>query len=144
MAEAVMIGREALNRKLRLLPDAFKAVATEILSKAADAIVASMKNLVPVDQGDLRASIGWTFGDAPKDATAFAKSRPIKAAGNMTITIFAGNDTAFYARFVEFGVLKIGVSAQPFFYPAWRIHKKRLRSALTRGLNKEARRIAAS
>jgi HK97 gp10 family phage protein len=143
MADSILIGRAALNRKLALLPGAFKTVATDILSKAADDIVATMKNFVPVDQGDLRDSIGWTFGDTPKGATAFAKTRPIKSAGGMRITIYAGNDKAFYARFVEFGVLKIGVSAQPFFYPAWRIHKKRLRSRLTRGFNAEAKRIAA-
>jgi HK97 gp10 family phage protein len=144
MADGLVVGKMALNRKLGLLSDAFKAAATEALSKSADDIVASMKRLVPVDQGDLRDSIAWTFGEAPKGATTFFNSRPIRSANNLRITIYAGNDKAFYARWVEFGTLphvnggsrsgsqNPGTNARPFFYP------------LTRTLNKEAKRIAAT
>ncbi len=152
--EVKFIGKDKLNRKLKILPDAFMAVAEKSLGEAADAIVKSMKAVVPVDQGELRDSIGWTFGEPPKGSATFYKTKAPKGL-NLRLTIFAGNDEAFYARWREFGVLPFinggifkgtknpGSAAQPFFYPAWRANKKKVKSRMTRSFNKEAKRIAA-
>lgn len=42
--------------------------------------------------------------------------------GAMALTIFAGGGDAFYARFHEFGTVKM--PANPFFYPVWRKKKR--------------------
>ena len=55
----------------------------------------------------------------------------------MTITIYAGDDKAFYARFVEFGTVKM--KAIPFFFPAYRTNKKRAKSRVRRAHTKAAK-----
>lgn len=151
---AVFTGKEKLARKMAMLPEAFREIVTREMGKAADDVVAMMKRLAPVDRGDLRESIGWTFGDPPKGSIVVFKSRPVRGL-NMKLTIFAGNDKAFYARWVEFGTLAHpqggkfkgaehpGTAAHPFFYPAYRFHKKKIKGRVSRALNTEAKRIAA-
>lgn len=147
-------GKEKLARKFAMLPDAFERVVSAEMGAVADQIVGMMKRLVPVDQGDLRDSIGWTFGEPPKGSIVVFKSRPVRGL-NMRLSIFAGNDKAFYARWVEFGTQghlqggqfkgtqHPGTAAHPFFYPAYRFHKKKIKGKVSRALNKEAKRIAA-
>jgi hypothetical protein len=76
-------------------------------------------------------------------------------AGNLIITIYAGSDEAFHARWVEFGTAPHlnggrfagsshpGTAAQPFFYPSYRATRKRAKGRVTRAVNKAAKRIAA-
>jgi HK97 gp10 family phage protein len=165
MADVYFANREKLKKKMELLPDAFKATAIEALTKSANDMVGMMKRLAPFEDGDLLESIGWTFGDPPKGSIVVFKTKPVKAAGNIRLTVFAGNDKAFYARWVEFGTaphavgkgsdvsvknkrkqfgaIHPGSRAQPFFYPSIRANVKKLKSRLSRSLNKEAKRIAA-
>ncbi len=151
---AVFTGKDKLNKKMEMLPDAFRAIVEKEMGGAASDVVAMMKRLVPVDQGDLRDSIGWTFGEPPQGSIAVFKSRPVRGL-NMRLTIYAGNDKAFYARWIEFGTQAHiqggqfkgtehpGTAAHPFFYPAYRFHQKKIKGRVSRALNSEAKRIAA-
>jgi HK97 gp10 family phage protein len=63
----------------------------------------------------------------------------------MAITIYAGtrdkslgSADAFYARFQEFGTVKM--TANPFFYPAWRANRKRVKGAITRAVKRAVRK----
>jgi HK97 gp10 family phage protein len=140
-------GVEALKRKLAALPKVAIDEMQKAMAESADEIVDMARRLVPVDQGDLRDSIGWTFGDPPKGAivlghvkrTGFQQAR--QSAG-LLITIFAGNDKAFYARWVEFGTQD--TPAKPFFYPSYRAQKKRAKSRIRRSQTRAAKRVAAS
>lgn len=143
-----------LNRKLAKLP----AVARQMIRKAMEAkaneIVALMKNLVPVDDGTLRDSIGWTWGKAPKGSLTIAS---VQATGDsdMTLTIYAGNKEAFYARWVEFGTARHengglfagsihpGTTAQPFFFVSWRANKRRTVRAIRKASRDSAKKVAA-
>ena len=93
------------------------------MEECAAEIVAEMKLLVPVDSGDLRDSIGWTWGDIPAGSFIIDEIRSGKNAGQqyatLRIKIYAGSREAFYARFIEFGT-RTGVSAQPFFFAAYK------------------------
>lgn len=100
------------------------------MEKSADEIVALAKRLCPVDQGDLRDSIGWTWGDAPEGSVVLASTK----GAVLRITIFAGNDEAFYARWVEHGTA--AMAAHPFFFPAFRILKKRANNRTKRAVAK--------
>jgi HK97 gp10 family phage protein len=136
-------GVSKLKRQMR----AFPALAREQISKAmeqsAQEIVDLAKSLAPVDDGDLRASIGWSWHGAPEGSmTLGAVKTGGKGAGNLSIVIFAGNDQAFYARWVEFGT-SAGNRAQPFFYPAYRAMRKRARGRMTRAIRAAARRAAS-
>lgn len=128
--------RERLMRKLKALPEAVKADIRVALERSADEIVALAKSLVPVDKGALRDSIGWTYGEAPKGSMALATG----GSGDLKVTVYAGSSDAFYARWVEFGT--VNMSGIPFFFPAYRALRRRVRSRVSRAVTKAARRVA--
>lgn len=124
------------------MPTAAKSSIKTALEQSADEIVELAKSLVPKDTGDLRDSIGWTYGKVPRGAMTLGKVFASKLAGDLTITIYAGNSEAYYARWVEFGTLKM--AAQPYFYPAYRALRKRTKSRTSRAINKAAKAVAKS
>lgn len=149
-------GLDRLNRKLKSFPDAAREEIAKAMEQSANEVVALAKSLAPVDDGDLQMSISWTWGDAPKGSMVLGKVKSKGAgAGNLQITVFAGGGDAFYARFVEFGTAPHlnggrfagsqhpGTGAKPFFYPAYRAVRKRVKGRVTRAVNKSAKRIAA-
>lgn len=112
-----------LRARLAKVPDILREAAASAMEECAAEIVAEMKMLVPVDSGDLRDSIGWTWGDIPAGSFMIDEIRSGKNAGQqyatLRIKIYAGSREAFYARFIEFGT-KTGVRAQPFFFAAYK------------------------
>ncbi len=128
-----------LTRKLLYkIPQAAQNAVAEAMEQGAEEIVALMKSWAPEQSGALKRSIGWTWGDAPKGSVVFAQSR--NRIGKLRITIYAGNDEAFYARWVEFGTQT--ARSHPYFYPAWRSKKRRVKGRITRTLNKGLKRAA--
>ncbi len=121
----------------------------EALETGAQQIVSTAKNLVPKDSGDLANSIGYTFGTYKP---ANANVRGVQAGGDgdpdLSVTIHAGDEKAFYAAFVERGTSPHdlggrfkgakhpGSQAVPFFYPAYRANKKSVKARITRAMNK--------
>ena len=149
-------GADKLKRKMQAFPQLAREQIAKALEQSAEEIVRMAKSLAPVDDGDLQRSIGWTWGDAPKGSITIGTVRQEgKGAGNLAITIYAGNSEAFYARWVEFGTsphvnggrfagtANPGIRAQPFFYPAYRAMRKRVRGRTTRAIRKAARTAAA-
>lgn len=130
-------GLDRLRKKLNAIPEISRQEIRKALEKSAEEIVALAKSLVPVATGELRDSIGWTWGDAPSGSMVLAEA---SGPDDLKITVFAGNSEAFYARWVEFGTTKM--QHQPFFYPAYRALRKRVRGRITRATRKAAR-IAA-
>lgn len=133
-------GRARLERKLAALPKVAKEHIREELGKAADEIVGMMERLAPADTGALRASIGWTWGRAPAGSVIVGQ---VKSAlgSQLTLTIYAGSKAAYYARFIEFGTVKM--PAQAFFYPSWRASKKSARRKVRKAVRDSARQVAA-
>ena len=93
------------------------------MEEGAQEIVDAMKMAAPIQSGDLRDSIGWTWGEVPAGSFMIDEIRSGKNAGQqyatLRIKIYAGSREAFYARFIEFGT-KTGVRAQPFFFAAYK------------------------
>ena len=112
-----------LRARLAKIPDIAREAAASAMEECAAEIVAEMKTLAPVDSGDLRDSIGWTWGDIPAGSFMIDEIRSGKNAGQqyatLRIKIYAGSREAFYARFIEFGT-RTGVRAQPFFFAAYK------------------------
>lgn len=170
---AKIIGLAKLQRKLNRMPKVAKEVIRDAMEKQADDIVRMMKSLAPVDDGDLRDSIGWTWGKLAKGKRALGGATAVATVesslgGDLTITIYAGGPKAFYARFVEFGtkastgeasrqdrrykkrvVMTKGkrahaaTKAQPFFYVSWRANSKKSKSAVRRAVTKAAKEVAS-
>ena len=154
MARAITIlGRAKLDRQLRRMPAVVKAQVRAAMEGQADDIVRMMRNLAPEDDGVLRASIGWTWGRPPKGSMTIAKVKT-QLGAELTLTIFAGNSEAYYARWVEFGTdphvngglfagsENPGTKARPFFYVSWRASKKqsvrKIRAAVRKGVKQAA------
>lgn len=148
-----VLGLDRLNRKLAALPVVAQKRIREAMEQGADEIVRMMKSLCPTDSGDLRDSIAWTWGKTPKGAMTLAKVT--QTGGENTLTIYAGNADAYYARFVEFGVASHtagglfagatipAIAKQPFFYVSYRANKRKVKGRITRAINKAAREVAA-
>lgn len=131
MAQSPQLAR--LQRKLNAIPIAAKRAVESSMEKSAQEIVALARRLCPVDQGALRDSIGWTWGDAPEGTMVLASTK----GAVLRITVYAGSDEAFYARWVEFGTSTH--VPQPFFLPAYRLLKKRANSRTKRAVAKAVR-----
>lgn len=138
-----VIGLDRLKRKLTLvIPAQVEKATAAAMEVGADEIVAMMRRLVPVDTGQLRNSIGWTWGDPPKGAMVLGKSKSAGGDGRKVITIYAGNEQTVVgsrsqfqlARLQEFGTQ--AMFAQPFFFPAYRALRKRVRGRITRQMKK--------
>lgn len=148
-----ILGLKSLNRKLKALPALAEAAIKLAMEQGADEIVAMMKRLVPVDNGDLRDSIGWTWGEAPSYSQRIGTVK--SKTGNLKITIYAGNSKVRYAHLVEFGsaphinggifagTQNPGAKAQPFFFVAFRALRRRTKSRITRAISKSAKQIAS-
>ncbi|MBY5585309.1 HK97-gp10 family putative phage morphogenesis protein [Rhizobium leguminosarum] len=146
-------GLKELQRKLDRLPAVAKARIRQAMEQGADEIVTMMRSLVPTDSGDLRDSIAWTWGRAPKGALTLGKVQSV--GGDLTITVYAGNATAYYSRFVEFGTASHtaggkfagatipAIPASPFFFISFRANRKKVKSRITRAINKAAKEVAA-
>lgn len=158
-----IFGMQRLENKLKRLPDLVKAHVRVAMEKSADETVAMMKNLVPVKSGELRDSIGWTWGNAPKYSQRVAQ---IKSDENdLAITIYAGNSKVRYAHLVEFGskphvivpkrakalgkdgslgvrVEHPGSHPNPFFWPSWKAKRSKTRSRIRRAAKKAMQEIA--
>lgn len=122
-----------LKKRLEAIPVAVRAAIKPAMEKSAQEIVALAKALCPVNDGDLRDSIGWTWGDAPEGSIVLAASE----GAALRITIYAGDDEAFYARWVEFGTSHSLPEA--FFIPAYRLNKKRAANRIKRAISKAVR-----
>ncbi|HBQ33406.1 MAG TPA: hypothetical protein DD739_12100 [Ochrobactrum anthropi] len=138
---AKVIGVAKLRKKLEALVAVGRDEIRRAMETSADEIVALAKNLVPVDKGDLKDSIGWTWGKAPKGAMTLGKVQSDGVDSEFTITIFAGNSEAYYSRWVEFGTQKM--AAQPYFYPSYRALRRRSKSRVTRAVTKAIKKVAA-
>ena len=148
-------GLDRLKMKLRTLPLAVEAALKPIMEKTADEVVAMARNLVPIEDMELHDSINWVWGDAPPDARIVLGSVKSSKRGNLRITIFAGDDKAFYARWVEFGTAPHinggwfagtkhpGTRPSPYFYPSWRANRRKAKTRVSRAINKAAKRVAA-
>lgn len=136
----MVTGLPSLKRKLTMtIPAKVREETRKALAKGADEIVALMKSRVPTDSRALRDSIGWTWGDAPAGTMVLATSA--KTEGGERITIYAGNDKAFYARWQEFGTQHM--TPNPYFYGSYRQLKRRTKSRITREMKKAIKAGAA-
>lgn len=151
-------GLERFKGKMKRMPEAMKAELKAAVAKGAEEIVVHQKRLVPVDFGDLQKSITWRWGDEAK--IPFSQTMGVYGRTELSAVITAGNTHVRYAHLVEFGskqhiaggiyeganppVLIPAISPQPFFYPAWRLGKKRAKSRIVRASNKAIKGICQS
>ena len=135
-------GRDKLKAKLMAIPKVARAEIRKALEKSAAEIAATQQSFAPFVSGALRASIGYTFGNyRPDNANVRGVASGVVGDPDLSVTIHAGDATAWYAAFVEFGTVR--TRAQPFFFPAWRLGRRRARNRISRAITKAAKQVAA-
>lgn len=151
---ATILGLARLEQKIKALPSIAIEKIKAAMEASADHIVRMAKSLVPVDDGDLMNSIGWTWGAPPRGALTLGKLTGSELGKGLTITIYAGNDVAFYARWVEFGTAPHingglfagtehpGTTAQPFFFVSYRATRKKTKRDIRKAVRDAAREVA--
>lgn len=121
-------GISRLRQRLNAIPQAVKEAIQPALQKSADEIVAAMQHLAPEDEGDLKGSIRHEPGEHELQLK-------IKAGGEATTKPVRQGSTATYdyAMAAEFGTTK--AAAQPFFFPAYRLNKKKAQRRIKRAIS---------
>lgn len=150
MARVYLKNLPRLKRKLELLRIETAKAVRPAMEEAAEELVQMMKRQVAHHTFALRDSIGWTWGEAPGGSIRLA----VGEIGFMRITIYAGNEIAYYARWVEFGTAphpqggmfkgsqSPGTRAQPFFFPSYRASRKAMKKTVRDAVKKAVREIA--
>lgn len=151
---ARITGREAVSKKLLALPKQVKArVGPEIVSQA-DEMVRMMRALAPVKSGALKRSIGVD----KKSDMAGTYSVRVKAGGRPTmVELRKGSGKQWdYALGFEYGIAahKAGgkfkgaeipaIRRQPFFWPVYRLVKKKYRRRIANAVRKGIKDISGS
>jgi HK97 gp10 family phage protein len=142
---------DKLRRRLRAIPPRVAAAMSRALVQNAEELVGKMKNAAPYDSGDLEDTIVWAFTSSRDGETIGS----VKGAEGLSVTISAGGGLAYYATWVEYGTpphinggkfagtLHPGTQKQPFFWPIYRLNKRRIKGRLSRAQNKAIKEVAA-
>ena len=143
--------KDRLYAKLkRLAPAAAETLGKESL-KAAQEMVLTAKSYVAVDSGDLRDSIVATPGGS--ETPAYSQPGGSQMVPEHAALVTAGNANVRYPHLVEYGTRphknegkfagtdNPGAPAQPFFWPSFRLLRRRFKSRMTRALNKELKKL---
>lgn len=137
---------DKLNKRLNAIPKAAKQAMQPALMKAANQMAADMRAAVPVDEGDLKDSIAVTPGG--QSTPPYSQPGGQTVVPELTAMVTAGNSAVRYPHLVEFGTAPHenagqfpgtehpGTQAQPFFWPAVRLNKKKATSAIKRAIRK--------
>ena len=160
--------RDRLLKRLAKIQGAPREAIHDALRQGAQEVTAMQKRLAPHASGDLRNSIGYTFGSYRPENSNVRGMTASSGGGDpyLTVTVHAGNAKAYYAAFVEFGtsaheikpqrpggLLNIygrlissvnhpGATPQPFFFPGWRATRKRVKSRISRATTKSVKKAA--
>jgi hypothetical protein len=141
MVQGVLELRRQLNRA-RVNAEREVRAAVE---RSATEIVAGMNALRPIPEIEAK----WRWGAAPRGSLSVASAD----AGGLTVTIYATARTSEFpqgfpdvARWFEFGTgprvqRTTGrytgfIPAQPYFWPVFRSHRRRVRDRLRRAVNR--------
>ena len=162
------------QRQVGRIPGTVKTAIQESQAKNAEKLSNSIRAFVPVKRGDLARSVNWSRGLPPSTLATGAfrlkqkdltfRQSALDETG-LLVCVYAGNDNAYYARWVEFGTKatpgraytqtrseyargeKVRMKrahaktrAQPFFYPVIRAYSLKIKrstaSAGNRALKK--------
>jgi HK97 gp10 family phage protein len=130
-------GIEKLTKRLNAIPLAVREAAYPSLEKNGEELVDAMKALAEPsrDTGALIESITLTKGG--ESTPPYSQPGGSHVVPENAVAITAGNTAVRYPHLVEYGTTK--AEAQPFFWPAYRLLKKRMVGRTKRAISKAVR-----
>ena len=129
--------KDRLFAKLRASVPGIEKAVTEANSKTAAEMVGLAQRFAPVDTGALRDSITVTYAGQSTPAYSQPGGSTVIPDGAAMVT--AGNAAVRYPHLVEYGTAE--ATAQPFFWPAYRLVSKKHRSRVSRAIGKELKKL---
>lgn len=139
-------GLRRYRAKIDAMPREVKDAIRRALVKGGDDLTKTMRQLAPVDEGELRDTVEYYFPERrPSEPSYRGEQLSIKAEAGLAIVVVAGSSSqsgedGFYSKWTEFGHQKADGSGQvvasPFFYPAYRLRRGSIRSRITREMRK--------
>ena len=130
MARSAQLAR--LTRKLEAIPQRVREVVTPALEKSGNELVETMQHLAPEDTSALKESIAMTPGGQATPSYSQPGGSQIVPLGAVAVTV--GNEDVRYGHLVEYGTTE--TEAQPYFWPAYRLLKKRIGNRVKRSMRK--------
>ena len=125
-------GLSRLQKRLLAIPrDVVEAVQPE-LRKQAHAIADTAEMFAPVDTGGLKGSISVT--GPGRTTPPYSQPGGAMTVPENAVAVTVGDAENRHPHLVEYGTTKTG--AQPFFWPAVRLHRKKT----TQGIKNAVRR----
>ena len=120
----------------RILKNA-EAQITPALVRSGNEFAGTAKALAESsrDTGALIDSI--TVTPPGQSTPPYSQPGGARVAGSTEVIVTAGNSDVRYAHLVEYGTAK--ADAQPFFWPAWRALRTRIRNRINRAARKAIR-----
>lgn len=134
----IKVRRERVEKRFRALPGELQKNIADAVVKGADDVAGQARRFAPVDSGDLRDSITVT---GPGGTTPpYSQPGGSQTMGPMQSMVTVGNTDVRYPHLVEYGTQE--AKAQPFFWPAYRLLKKRVVRRIKTAVGKALRRDA--
>lgn len=115
---------------------AAKEAAMQRLIKGAQEVAAIQKQLVPVDEGDLRDSI--TVTEPGQTTPPHSQPGGSRTAGENEVLVTAGNSDVRYPHLVEHGTAN--TEAQPFFFTGYRLLRDKIMRGTASAFGRAARK----
>ncbi|WP_353428929.1 HK97-gp10 family putative phage morphogenesis protein [Paracoccus denitrificans] len=125
-------GLPSFQKRMRAIPKAAREAVKPALFKSAYEIQDAMEALAPEDTGDLIGSITVT---GPGQSTPpYSQPGGSMVVPENEVAITVGNTAVRYPHLVEYGT--VNSQAQPFFWPAFRLTRKRALARIKRAIGK--------
>lgn len=134
-------GLSSFQKRMRAIPKAAREAVEPALVREAGKIAATAEQLAPRKSGALAGSIAVT---GPGQQTpAYSQPGGAVFVGSNQAALTVGNDDVRYPHLVEYGhgngFNGSVVPPHPFFWPAYRLHKKKAATAIKRAIGKAVR-----
>jgi HK97 gp10 family phage protein len=121
-----------LQRRLDAIPKGVREAVQPALLRSGNELAGRMKQLAPVEDGDLRDSIEVTTGG--NSTPAYSQPGGSMVVPENAVAVTVGNSKVRYGHLQEYGT--INAPAQPFFWISYRLLKKRIANRVKRSISK--------
>ncbi len=123
---------QRLSRRLEAIPRNVRAAVAPALIKAGGDLANMQRILAPRDTGALQDSIAVT---GPGQQTPpYSQPGGSTLARENQVLVTVGNNDVRYPHLVEYGTAD--TAAQPYFWPAYRLMKKKLANRIKSAIRK--------
>jgi HK97 gp10 family phage protein len=128
-------GLSSFQKRLRAIPKSVRRAVEPALLQGGYEIADTIEFLAPEDEGDLKGSIAVTKGGQATPPYSQPGGTNVVPLNQVAITV--GNTDVRYPHLVEYGTAKS--AAQPFFWPGFRLAKKKAENRIKRVMRKAIR-----